>query len=297
MSDEEQGGAQQTTPTEEAQPQKEPASVPEPTQEPGLPPEVAQTYEGKKPEELAKMHWELSKKLGEQGQVIGSLKDLVEELRAGREATKPDPFQTSYEPTQTTPKEPAETQYDEGDYLTVGTAKKLLGDILSKRDEVTQKQAVQQNLQKAAMAHAKGKQIMKENPKLFEGIERDVESTIVNYYKSYALGGADVSQYLQDPNVWKKTAISMRIDRGEWDRVVPDKINPVRPTSTEEPASTKPYSGGEAPVEIDYESRDIQDFCDAMENETGRRPTKKEVEEIIGRGKEVWRGDNVLTSD
>jgi hypothetical protein len=91
--------------------------------------------------------------------------------------------------------------------------------------------------------------------------------------------------------------MSIRIDRGEYDRIVPDKAQPVRPTSTEEPMSTKPYSGGEEPGQINFNDRDILDFMDAIENETGTRPLKKEVEEIIGRGREVWRGDNVLTSD
>ncbi len=286
MEEKEQGAAQQEAQTEEAQLQQGSESVPESEQEKGLPEEVAKTYEGKSPEELAKMHHELSKKLGEQGAVIGSLKDLVEELRAGREKQE-EPFrpQTDYS-QQTTPQEPAEEEYDEEAYLTVGTAKKLISDIFGKRDEQTQQYTMQQNLQRAQTAHAKGRAIMQENKKLFEGIEKDVEKTIVDYYKPFAMNGADVAPYLEDPNVWKKTAMSIRFDRQEFDRLVPDRTQPVRPTSTEEPASTKPYSGGEKPAEIDWNDRDIQAFMDAIEDETGERPSKKEAEEIIGRGED-----------
>ena len=288
MIEEENGVAQQAAPTEEPQePQPESESVPKPEE---MSEEAKKAYEGKTPEEIAQMHYGLSKKLGEQGQVIGSLKDLVEEMRAGREkqTTAPNPFQSTFEqPREVAPPVSQQEQLADDDFLTYGKVKELFG----QRDQTQQQQKYLDLTQKTSLAFEEGVKTMEGDP-IFDGITAEVKQYMVNSYKTpFQYFGMDVSPELRSPKRWRAAAIQIRADRDEWDKIVPEKRNPMTAIQTETPSSVRTSPSDSTPVNINMNDRDMQIFMDEMENTTGKRPTKAEIEETVKRGGEVTYGD------
>lgn len=289
MSEEEAGVAQEAAPPEEPQePQGGSESVPKPEE---MSDEAKKTYEGKSPEELAQMHYGLSRKLGEQGQVIGSLKELVEELRAGREkqTAPPNPFQSAYEqPKEVAPPVSHEEKLSDDDYLTYGKVKELL----SQKEQQQQQLKTYELTQKTSLAFDEGQKSMKSNKRLFEGIEKDVAQRVAqSYMYPFKMFGVDVSGELRNPERWKQAAIQIRAEREEYDRIVPSGTTPMAATHTETPSSVRPSPSESPPIEIDMADRDMIAFADAIEAETGKRPTRKEIEETVKRGGQVWHGD------
>lgn len=293
MNEEEKGGAQEVAPAEETpKPQEESGGVPEPEEE--MSEEARKAYEGKSPEELAKMHHGLSKKLGKQGAELGeqktlneSLKDLVKEMRNKNEReekqTVPNPFQPSYEqPQEVAPQVSQEEVMADDDYLTVGGLKK----IQKKRDQETQQQKYYDLTQKTSRAFEDGVKTMGDDP-IFKGIENEVKQHMVGSYQpAFQYFGVDVSPELRNPARWRAAAIQVLADRNEWDKITPPKASPVRPVATEIPSSARTSPSERPPVELDMRDRDLADFNDAMASVTGKQPMKKDIEEIVKRGEE-----------
>ncbi len=293
MSEKEPGETQQVAPAEESQESQQGSeSVPEPEE---MSDEAKKSYEGKTPEELAQMHHDLSKKLGTQGAELGeqknlneSLKSLVEEIRAGREQqAQPNPFQPAYEqPQEVAPQVSPEEKLADDDYLTVGAVRK----IMSQRDDESKAQRMTELVQKTSIAFEKGRKSM--SGRLYDGIENEVAQRVAqSYIMPFKTFGMDVSDELQNPARWHEAAVYLRAQRGEYDRITPEKTNPMAATQTETPSSVRPSPSSTPPVDINTSDRDMQIFMDEMENATGKRPTKKEMEEIVERGAQVTYGD------
>ena len=284
---EKEGAAQQVAELEERQePQERSESVPE--QE--IPEEALKGYEGKSPEELAKMHYGLSQKLGEQGQVIGSLKELVEELRAGREkqAEIPNPFQSEYqEQREVAPEVSSVERMSDDDYLTVGQVKELLGT----REEKAKQQQYQELVVKTSTAFDRGRDSMKNNPRLFDGIENEVAQRVAqSYIGPFKMFGMDVSGELQNPARWEQAAKYIRLERNEFDRLMPEKSPAVPATATETPSSVNPYRSDSPPIELDTRDPEIQAFEAALEREyvdLGVDRGKRDIEKTVKAGAEV----------
>ena len=294
MNETEEGAAQQVAPVEEEPTSTESESVPESEQEPPIPEDSLKEYEGKSAEELAKMHHGLSKKLGEQGAVIGSLKALVDEMKKGWETrtTTPNPFQPSPEATtQVAPPQESAVKLDDDSYLTVGDLKKMR----EEEQKYNQTRYQSELTYKTTTAFDRGMASMKDNPRLYEGIEQEVAQRVANGYMMPYKMGIDVSPELENPDRWREAAIYVRAQRNELDRITPAKMNPMKPVQTEVPSSGS-LSGSELPpADINMQDQDMVTFLDTMEDATGKKPTKKEVDETIKRGAEVWHGDVSLS--
>jgi hypothetical protein len=74
-------------------------------------------------------------------------------------------------------------------------------------------------------------------PKLFEGIESDVNDNVFAAMNPYVLQGHDVSGELGKQETWVKVAKYLRVDRGELDYLKGDTIEPVATDLTERPQS------------------------------------------------------------
>lgn len=295
MEDKEVGVAQEEALTEEQQePQDESQSVPQSEDE--FPEDAKKTYEGKSPEELARMHYGLSKKLGEQGQVIGSLKELVEELRAGRVERKqtdiPNPFQSEFQRSQgVAPQEVSQEDFNDDDFLTVGKAKQML-----QREQQQQQQWKRyETANRISVAFDEGKSTMKGDP-IFEGIEKDVVQYVFEQNRiPFQMFGMDVSPYVRNPQTWRTAAVQIRAQRNEWDKISPPKsggrVVPV--TATETPSSATTFRS-EPAVDVPMDDRDMQEFVEVMTEDLGRKPTRKEIEEAITKGREIWNATGTL---
>ncbi len=237
MSDETTVGQPQAeSPSPATETPAQPVTQTPPIQEEKLP----EKFAGKSAEEIASHYLELEKKLGEQGREIG-------ELKAQRVPQyQPQP---QWYPQPSYPPEPRV----EFDY---GKPEESVERIVEKRlEQERQNRAtyeVQRQEQEARLNYESGKDVaVKGNPRLYEGIEPQVEQAIQMAYRQYGLHPAA----LRDPRVWERAAQNIRLERGEFDRLTKPGVQPPQPSHTAVPNQTR--TEARVGVELDDDIRHL----------------------------------------
>jgi hypothetical protein len=243
-------------------------ATPQATPEPA-PPEPAPAP-ARTPDELVEIKARLDEKdkfIGRQTSEIGDLRRQLDYLSGQVAATA----ERSNEPA-VRPSAPTRTP-DEFFNRPYENVEQIVEERLRARD--TQRQQEEQNRQayEARANFMDGKEAaMKDDKRLFEGIEDQVSQAVWNAYQ----GGAINYRSLASPKTWKMAAKMLLLEKDDpslYERVKPPKIQPTSVTQTETPnARARDY--GTVAVEIDEDTR-----------RWGRDQglTDKQIEEIVHR--------------
>lgn len=235
----------------------------EPETQPSTPQAPAQPVT---PDELAVLKARLEEKdnfIGKQTNIVGDLRNEVGYLRSMVEQFQQPRKQ---EPVETAPERPR--QKINWDYPEE-SIEKLVEERLQAKERAREQEDRQRRATEAQSNFYDGKEAAyREDKKLYEGIETEVEKAIYESYRSGILN----ERSLANPKTWKRAAQLLRLERGETDRLISHSPTPTRPTQTETPVG-RPISTEDVSVEIDEETR-----------RWGREQhlTDKQIEEIIG---------------
>jgi len=268
------------------QPTSQPVTAPtqgepqEPTGEPA--PQVAQPsptptivipdkFKGKSAEDVYASYLESEKEKGRLAQELGEQRRITqwlteEKLRAAQQAQEQPPQE------QTKPEFDWEKPLE--------TIDERVERKLAER-EAAQKYYQRQNVfQRAAVAHDEGKAAMTKNPKLYEGIEGEVEQAVFQGLAPYANQGYDVSEALRNPKTWEQAAAFMRIQKSQYDRLS-FATQPMSAQAGELPSQTRQQVSAETiPITQD----------DRIEAAKVGITDEKEIREILQLGRKTYRG-------
>lgn len=255
----------QLTATPEVLPGTE-VGQPLPPETPPVIPEVPERYRGKSIAELVAIAEEREKHIGTQAKEIGDLRNDMGYLRNMVEQAQSQPPQPTFQ-QQAPPPGPPKFDYErpEDSALAIYEWKEKQRDEQRRREDDTRK------LQDAQDFFNEGREnAYRSNPKLFKGMEREVEQAVWSTAQTGFLRPAN----LRHLDTWETAAIIIAKRKGELDRIVPSTIQPVSATPTERPASAK---GGvmEADFPIDLSDFEVQQFM------RERGLTEKQAREII----------------
>jgi hypothetical protein len=242
-------------------PEPSPAPVeaaPTPEQTPPVPAvNLPEKLVGKSAEEIAAGYLELEKKLGEQGRELG-------ELRARVPQYQPQP--------QYYPQPQTQVPMPEFDY---GKPEESVSRIVEARLEQERQQRAMYDVGRQATEAELNFNIAKEiavsrNPRLYEGIERDVEAAAQVATRQWGLNPA----LLRDPKTLDRIAANIRFERGEYDRFQKPGVQPPQPSHSATPNLTRTAKAG---VELDDDSRRLakefglseQEAREIIEKESG----------------------------
>jgi hypothetical protein len=124
---------------------------------------------------------------------------------------------------------------------------------------------------------------MTKNPKLYEGIEREVEQAVFQSLAPYANQGYDVSGALMDPKTWESAAAFTRIQKGQYDRLS-FAPQPMSAQAGELPSQTRQAQSEEPEVPITDDMRQL-----AKDMGFGNL-SAKEMRELLNKGDESYVG-------
>ena len=256
----------------------EPDVVPKPKPKEPPEPDIPKEYEGKTSAELIKMNQDSQKSVGEQAKQIGDLRnnlaysDQLRELAMQR---------TRGTDTQTTPA--PEPQVDWDFQEPVKSTREIVKQELDVREKKRQQYDLEQVKAEAQSNYAEGRRLaMKQNPELFEGIERETEDAVYNSYMKRIIGAHD----LRNPEAWNMAAKLILLRDGKIDRLQSTTIKPVETVGGELPTPAKPGTTEKPFTGLDYTDREVQKMMDQY------GLTKEEAEEIVKEGQEaIARGE------
>lgn len=254
-----------------------------------IPPELKE----KSQEELARLLQETrkqfddtKKKLGEQGQDLGerlkTMEDRLEYYRRGEEDRQRLYDMYNQPATQSPQSQGPQTpgfNYEDPD----GSITKILDARDRQRQEQMRVMARQAAVKEGSAAYRQGRDLAyRQEPELYRGIERDVEQRIYDTYSWLAEKGTSVKDYVGNPGIWKKAAQNIRLEREEYNHLIPRKSPPMSATSTETPQPAK-MSSSELPGQFDLSvnDKDMQAFDRALELEAGVKMTPEERKKIL----------------
>lgn len=243
-----------------------PGAPVEPTTTQPTPP-TPQKLEGKTPEELMAILQDRDKVIGRQGQELGQLREAVERLYAERSQPRDD------RPQGGEPREPG-FKFDYED--PVKSLDEYFERKMSKERETTRKERMTDLGVRTTAAFIRGRETMKQNPSLYDGIEETVGNLVTAFYKPQFEQGIDVSHHLSDPGVWETAAIALRVRRGELDKLKPA----ARKGMTAEPADLPGHRPAQDDDGFIIEDSDRQEFEDLK----GKKGTDKEIRELLKLG-------------
>jgi hypothetical protein len=216
-----------------AEPESEPNTEPIPE-----PPVIPERFRGKKPEDLIKMYEEAEKEKDRLGTEVGKLRGETDEYRnnlayyqnlaqdlqsrseqgGGQPASEPKVDLTGF--------------YDNP----LPSIEQVFDKKFKEYEERKGKAEQEREDQRASMNFATGRgKAMQSNPGLFQGVERQVENGMWQYYKS----GRITADELRDPESWENGARIAHVANKDYERVVPPKVVPVSSTPTEKPGAVK----------------------------------------------------------
>jgi len=219
--------------------------------------ETPEKYRGKSPEELASILQEQEKLMGRQAKELGDLRKQVEQFQSMMAQFAPQigigqppmgqmgfgiqpgvPDQFGQIPYYGGGVDGAELPPDE--IPTVQDVDKLVEMKIQQREAERMAWEEQRRVMEASMYLNTGREnAIKRNPKLYEGIDQQVATTIYNSF----LSGAITPLQLADPQTWEKTALMVRAAMGEYD--LSKYVNQPSPPPasipyTERPQTVKP---------------------------------------------------------
>jgi hypothetical protein len=223
-------------------------------------------FVGKSPEELISIINEQNRYIGRQGNALGEVQALKQNL-AELQNYVVQATQQREQPRQVQPQEPEFDLTNPRPYF-----QNMLNRELGARDQYLQQMEQQRQAQEqqrimseAQVNYLEGREAaMGQNPELFEGIEADVETAIRQSFASRIISPA----MLRSPKTWNMAAKVLRIERGEDDKLATRRS--VKPVGVEKP-------GRSASIEDDEIILDEQDRKEMREQGW----TEKEAKENI----------------
>jgi hypothetical protein len=202
--------------------------------------EVVEEDDSEIPEQWRKLDKKgLAKVLRDKDSFIGKLQDEKRRVDAevARQAGRLETLEEQYQrlSSQSEPKEEAfEFDYDKP----AESISNIVTRTLEKREKQTTEQSRKMLFDKCSRAHNDGfAAAVAANPSLFEGIETEVNNTVFAGFNPSVVNGFDVSDDLRKADTFTKVAKYLRVDRGEYDYLTKDKIEPVSSDPTERPQS------------------------------------------------------------
>lgn len=258
-----------TTPKDDTVPEPKPKEPPEPT--------IPKEYEGKTSAELIKMVTDTQKELGGQAKEIGDLRNNLAFSKQLRELE----LQRARESQAVQKPEEQALTWDFQE--PIESVEKIVDKRLDAREKKRQQNDLKRVQDEAKSYYAEGRSIsMKQNPTLFEGIEREAEDAVYNSYMTGIIGAHD----LRNPEAWNMAAKLIHLRDGKIDRLQPAGIKPVETVGGELPTPAKPGTTEKPFTGLDYTDEETQ----KMMKQYGL--TKEEAEEIVKEGQErVARGE------
>lgn len=227
------------------EPSPAPAAAPATEATPQAPVIVPEKLAGKSAEEIASQYLELEKKLGEQGRELGELRSRIPQQP---QFQPPPPQFYPQQPIQPEPR--IEFDYGKPEESVIRIVDHLVEKRLEAERQNRATHEVRQREQEAQVNYQSGRDTaLKSNPRLFEGIEADVDQIMQTGYRQLGWHPA----ILRDPKAWERAAVNLRFDRGEYDRLAKPSIQPPQPSHTAVPNLAK--SETKAGVELDDDTR------------------------------------------
>jgi hypothetical protein len=201
-------------------------------------------FAGKSATEIAAAYEELERKLGEQGQQLGQLKSVNEQMTTylqqmaqQAQAQRPPEHQDK----------PAGWDWDKPDYSAAQIADKTVDKKLGEFYKVIR-------TQQAQTAAGFAKMVAKQQyPSLFEGdVEREVEMAMNNALRSGTVDPAIV----ENPNMWVNMAYVLKGAKSNYS--LQGGVSPVSPQYGETPAGAKARMVEEGGEPLDLEPEHLQ---------------------------------------
>jgi len=198
---------------------------------------------------LDKKGW--AKVLRDKDSFIGKLQD--EKRKAEADAARfAGRLETLEEQIQRVSREPEQEETFEFDYdkpaQSIGN---IVEKTIEKRERMRKEQESKLLFDKVSRAHKDGfDAAVAANPKLFEGIEQDVNNMVFQSMNPYVLQGHDISGELARPSTFTKVAKWLRLERDEYDYLQGNTIRPVSSDPTERPQSGGSTGTGKNPKSL-----------------------------------------------
>jgi hypothetical protein len=193
----------------------------------------------------------LAKVLRDKDSFIGKLQD--EKRRAEAEASRfAGRLETLEEQYQRVSARPEQEETFEFDYdkpaQSIGN---IVEKTIEKRERLRKEQESKLLFDKVSRAHKDGfDAAVAANPKLFEGIESDVNNLVFQSMNPYVMQGHDVSGEVSKPSTFTKIAKFLRVEREEYDYLQGNTIQPVSDDPTMRPQSGGSTGTGKSPKSL-----------------------------------------------
>lgn len=221
----------------------------------------ADTKAGAAPDVLAQKVDGLEKLMGKWGNELGELRQVAQALLERRQAVA-DPM----------PRQPEQTdEFDDTAFLTKPkeTISKVVQAELGKFRQTYEDQRKRTDAQEALGNFKRGFDTARgQNPELYEGLEGEIANDLRDAYNA----GIIDKHTLLNPEIYLRTARLKRLDRGEFDKVIPAKRSAPL-TATEVP--------GKGRQAVDADDDDVSLDDDAKAYAKMRGWTDKEAVEIL----------------
>lgn len=237
-------------PTEEQEPQE---NLEDETKEMpvGGETEGSTRFDGLSKEDLARVAKEQDTHIGDRNREIGELRTKIEDIENTQ--SQDSGYYAPPQAPQYYPPPPPKPEFNWDNPMQ--TVEEVVGRTVAGQAQQFMQGQFANNLQRGQHAFQQGRQTMASDPKLFKGIEKEVEETVAQYYLPHIQQGTPVEHYLTDRKVWEKTAQHIRLNRGEYDKLQPD-TSAVRYTATETP-SGRTVTESSPVLQLEPEDRDF----------------------------------------
>ncbi len=232
----------------QGQPQQQAGETAPQEGQPPPTPTLPEKFKGKSAEEIATAYLEIERDHTKKSQEAAELRRIAEQLyyeSLGRTAQ-----------SQAQPPQPERTEPEFNWEKPVETVEQIVERKLGERQAVQAHYARQGAWQRAAAAHDEGRSAMSKNPKLYEGIEGEVEQAVFQGLAPYAIQGYDVSEALVNPKTWEAAAALLRVQRGQYDHLS-FAPQPMSAQSGELPSQTRQSQSSEPEVQITDDLRQL----------------------------------------
>lgn len=236
-------------------------------------PLVPDQWKGKTPDELVSILQEKDRFLGERNREIGDLRTEVGTLRVMMENLA----QQQEARTQPTPtmEQPIEFDYQRP----VDSVERIFEKKWQQREQDRQAQEQQRYVAQAQASFYEGKEAaLRNNKRLYEGIEGEVEQMVFNAFK----GGLINDYSLRNPKTWERAAQLLCLEKGNeyTSRLTTPAPKAVTPTATEIPGAGEMVT--EESFELNSELRDLAKELKLTEKEAKENMAKEA--EAMARG-------------
>jgi len=223
----------------------------------------------------------IAKVLRDKDSFIGKLQDEKRQAnaRADNFAGRLETLEEQYQRSKAPPEKEEEMEFD------YDKPAKSIGNIvektMEKRDRLRQQTEQKVLHDRVSRAHKDGFDSAKaKNPKLFEGIEDEVNGMVFNSMNPFVLQGQDISSELSKASTFTKVAKWIRLEREEYDYLQGNTIRPVSDDPTLRPQSGGSAGTGKGPKSlITPKVREMMEDFDISEKEAIAMAKEVEADE------------------